>query len=57
MALVTEKSRKKEDQEAFERLLDSLPKSYGDGLASQDKKQKVLGVKGVHHKRNKGRRR
>lgn len=55
MALMTEKRRTKEYQEAFEALLNSLPKSNNEETSGKQKKQKVLGVKSVKHKRNKKR--
>lgn len=53
MGLVTEKKRTKEDQDAFDRLLASLPKTEPCG--TKEGKQKFLGGKGKKGKRNKGR--
>ena len=53
MGLVTEKKRTKEDQDAFDRLLASLPKTEPCG--TKEGKQKFLGGEGKKGKRNKGR--
>ena len=55
MGLTTEKKRSKEDQATFDKLLNNL--SCGDrSLGTGASKGKTLGIKGVRHKRNKGRR-
>ena len=50
-----EKQRTKEDQAAFDRLLNNL--SCGDrSLGFGERKKKPLEIKGLHCKRNKGKR-